>query len=782
MLQESTAVNSEPRGDSTAHVVHALMQFLMAVRYRKNVVIAALMVAGLVGGLYYMTATPYYRSGAAILVMGSGGSDGSPVTVPADGARQQSLMRTLQNLLTRDKVVEGAVKYLQPEDCIDMAGAPQEAWPAIIRGGLSSSVNKGTRIIEVGYRSKDPKAAVAVVNAVVQSYRNFLDDTHGDSAAEFRSILTTEKDDLAVRLFQKEQELVAARTEMHDFGIRSSSPVTHPLVERAVYFNKTLIETQKERITQEATLAAIESADRNGEDLQQHIMTVANVVGGEILMRSLGFDHRDSYTQSVIERQLLDDRANLKAMQEHLGPAHPDVTSAVERIRLNEQYLMTYRQRIKDRARELQRTELGRMLIQMVRQKLNETWQLEASLQAKFDQAQADAVRLNAQLTRLEIIEHDLDWLRNLQDTLLERIAKIKVAEKGPEIRTTVVQEPTEATRPFSPNLRRVLMMTLAGGIAAGLILVYVLDTLDDRFRSAEEMQQQMAVPVLAMVRQLEVNDTQGIGALQMHVAPNSTECEAFRTLRTALALADNEARHIVISSAEPGDGKTTVLANLAVSYAQSEKRTLLIDADLRRPGLTAMMGMRGIDGLSSVIRSDQKVVEMATRHIQASGIAGLDVLPSGPRPTNPAELLANPRFSELLAWAETVYDQILIDSPPALATSDAAVIGRLVDGVVIVVQPDKNRRRMVLRATDSLACLKIPLLGIVVNRIGADGDPAYYGYGDGYGYGYGYGGNEDEESFDSRDELRPPEKTSPEKTSIEKTSTQQDVPPRRVA
>jgi capsular exopolysaccharide synthesis family protein len=305
----------------------------------------------------------------------------------------------------------------------------------------------------------------------------------------------------------------------------------------------------------------------------------------------------------------------------------------------------------------------------------------------------------------------------------------------GAEVRPEIVRQPVEASGPVSPNLKRVAMMALMGGLAAGLALVYVLDILDDRFRTVEEMQAQLNVPVLAMVRQLEVIEAAGIDALQMHVDPSSTGCEAFRTLRTALELADKEAHQIVISSAEPGDGKTTILANLAVCYAQSNKKTLLIDADLRRPGLTALMGMRGLDGLSGIIRGQDSVVEMAVARILASGIEGLDVLASGHRPPNPAELLAHPRFSELLAWAETVYDEILIDSPPALATSDTVVIGRLVDGVVMVIQPEKNRRRMVVRAAESFHALKIPLLGVVVNRVGADGDRGYYGYGGGYGF-----------------------------------------------
>lgn len=274
--------------------------------------------------------------------------------------------------------------------------------------------------------------------------------------------------------------------------------------------------------------------------------------------------------------------------------------------------------------------------------------------------------------------------------------------------------------------------------------LVYVLDILDDRFRSVEEMQAQLRAPVLAMVRQLKMIGQPGAESLQVHAQPDAAESEAFRTLRTALSLTEPPPSRLVISSAEPGDGKTTVLANLAVSFAQSAKRTLLIDADLRRPGLTGLLDLKGREGLSNLIRGHRDVAELAASCVRPSGIEDLDVLPSGPRPPNPAELLASPRFMDLLAWAEAVYDRVLIDSPPALAASDTAIIGRLVDGVVLVVQPEKNRRRLVMRAAESLTGLKIQLVGVVINRLASPKDGGYYGYHDGYAYDYTYGAHEE--------------------------------------
>ena len=151
-------------------------------------------------------------------------------------------------------------------------------------------------------------------------------------------------------------------------------------------------------------------------------------------------------------------------------------------------------------------------------------------------------------------------------------------------------------------------------------------------------------------------------------------------------------------------------------NVAQGERRTLLIDADLRRPGLTKLMGLRAASGLSDLLRSDGDMTSVCDELIQPSGIGGLDVLASGPRPVDPAVLLSRPRMAELIAWAEQHYDQILIDCPPVLAATDAALIGRLVDGVALVVQPQKNHRRIVIRATESLRNLKVNLVGIVAN------------------------------------------------------------------
>ena len=135
---------------------------------------------------------------------------------------------------------------------------------------------------------------------------------------------------------------------------------------------------------------------------------------------------------------------------------------------------------------------------------------------------------------------------------------------------------------------------------------------MNDRFRSLEELQNRLRITVLAVIRRLKPPATKGLQAITMHATPGALECEGFRTLRTALGMTHQDARQILISSAESGDGKTTTLANLAVCYAQSDKRVLLIDADLRRMGLTQLLNMQGVTGLSEVLRRDDDIESLA--------------------------------------------------------------------------------------------------------------------------------------------------------------------------
>jgi polysaccharide biosynthesis transport protein len=737
-----------PKTDSLdfdiTELVHTMLRLVFAVRYRKNLVIAVMAASAILGGLYYTTRPKIYSSKASLLVS-QNGRDQLDTSIANDESLRQNTMPTFEKIIVSAKVMEGALQRLGPADRIDFNNSTSDSWVGILQKNVSAQVMRYTSIIEVSYCSKDPRVAVNVVSAVVQSYLDFMDRIHRGTAGELSRILTQERNEVAEKLGQKQEELLAFRRNMADLGFRSEGKTLHPMVQRAVYFNDALIAEQKQRVEYEAALAALRMAVQNGEDLGQYMSLVSDVAGKELILNSLGLSAQDITTQSNLTQNIVDARAKLETMQQNLGPRHPEVIALAEKIRLTDEFLQAYRQGFSPQKNNQRLSQFGPWLLEMLRQKLDESRKKEEILQAKFEEAGAEAVNLSGQLARVELLERDIKRLGDMNDILLNQIASLDLKQNNQEVRVAVIEEPKVNAMPVSPNLMYVGLFTLLSGFVVSLGLVTVFDALDDRFRSMEELQNRLGVPVLTVIQRLRTTETSGLEALAVFAAPSAPECEGFRTLRTALTLTHQDVHQILITSLESGDGKTLTLANLAVCYAQANKCTLLIDADLRRSGLTSLMNVRGTNGLSEILRQEGNLEQLAAEHIRTTGVKGLDILPAGPRPGNPAELLAGPRFSQLLSWAGSVYDMILIDTTPALLTADPAIISRVVDGVVMLVQPAKNHRRQVMRMVERYTLLKLPVLGLIVNAIGSESDEGYYSYHEYYTDGYGYYGEDND-------------------------------------
>jgi capsular exopolysaccharide synthesis family protein len=759
MINDSSPLPEPIPQTASTHIVHELMRFYWVLRRRKSVLLTSLGIFCLLGILFFATATRKYRAQSSLLVLKTGSEAWSP-TMTADRTMQDQI-ETYQRLCTSAVVLEGTLERLPalpPE--IDRKKSPN-LWIDSLRELVSTNTIRRTSIIEIACISRDPKACVNVLNALIASYLDFIDQNHRSVAAEIVSVLEKERVDLENTIEKKHRQLLQAKHQGGDIGIKEDSRYAHPLVQRVVRLNESLLEVQQRRIQLEASLAAMRPTVQRGGDLRQHLLDLQSLLGKESVLSALGLSGQDATMLAAAEQQLLADHADLRTLMEHYGPRHPRVIQLNQRIQGNRQYLATFHQRLNDRLAVVSHPALGKTLLGMVEEHLAQTRENERQMHKQYTQAEAEAIALNDRMATVTIVERDLELLRNLHTALVNRIENTDINQSQADVRVSVINEPTDPTSPVSPILTRVLLICISLGSGTGIVIVYVMDVLDDRFRSPEELQEQLGLPVLAMIRKLPERQASGADSLQVYVAPNTAQSEAFRTLRTTLAFSNKEVGRVAVTSPEPGDGKTTVLANLGVTYAQVGKRTLLVDGDLRRPGLTTLFGLRAQSGLSDILRSPENIAQQCLERIHPSGIPGLDILPCGPRPSDPTELLSQQRFSELLGWAETLYDQILIDSPPILAASDAAIIGRLLDGVIMIVQPQKNHRRRVLRAAANVSSLGVRLLGVVVNVVSNEEQSGYYGYGGDYGYGYGYGAD-NQYGYDSVYEEQPHDEPSP--------------------
>jgi capsular exopolysaccharide synthesis family protein len=768
-------------------MIFGLLRLVLAVRYRKKLVLAVIAASIAVGGFYYATATRKYMSKAVLLVSNTGADNLDP-SIAKPELSQRNNMPTFETMIQSMAVLTAAAQTLAPEDRIDVEKLPRDKWGAGLRDGVSVRTLRSTNLLEISYRSKSPRAAANVVRAIIQSYLDLMDRMHRGTAGEIGDMLTQERNRLAGQLAEKQETLLRIRSRFADMGFRSHGETLHPTIQRAVSFNDALIAAQKDRVEQEASLAAIRSAIGNDEDLGQYLLSVADAVGREVLLANLGLDANEANIQADMEQTLLSAQADFRSMQQTLGPKHPEVVATSRKIDEINGYLEAFQYRLDHCVTQLHDAQLGPWLLNLVEQRLDESKKKETILQSRFEVARTEAIDLCEQLAQIELLERDVKRLNSMNDVMLGQIASVGLKQNRKDIRVAVTEEPTALDTPVWPRFNHVAVLAILGGVGIAMGLVTLLDALDDRFRSADEAQSRLGIPVLGVVPQLrEARD----GRLETLPAwsDNTSESECFRTLRTSLMLGHSDSRQVAITSAEPGDGKSTIVVNLAACFARAGKRTLLIDADMRRPGVTNRLNMQGMHGLSELLREPDDIAVAITSHLRTTDIPQLDVVPAGPRPLDPGELLGGGRFQQLLAWAESVYDQILIDSPPVLIAADAAIIARLVDGAVVVVQPAKNRRRVVTRALANLEYLKIPILGLVVNRLAPKGEHGYYSdaYNDHYDYNDPYQSDDEHGNDESRaqaDEGQPRALTDdPGLTDIaDEDDARGHIVPRRVA
>ncbi|MFP6667271.1 MAG: polysaccharide biosynthesis tyrosine autokinase [Pirellulales bacterium] len=718
---------------ASAHTTQGIMYFLRVIKYRKNIIIATMVIACLLGALHFATAPRIYQSSASLLIIQKGHNVLSS-TDTADTSHTRALP-TYSSLITSPVVLQEAAKKLDPRHR-----------PYFSEDSVSTALVSNTNIVNVTYRTTDPEAAPAVLNAVISAFSEFIDETHKGGTREIIEVLTKEKDELKIELQNQEAELAAARQRFGDLSVRASGDVVHPVIERAIQLNQALVEAQKERLVHQAHLAALQTAVKRGEGVEQYFASTESEVGREALFAALGISSNTASLQSTLTKTLLDQRSTLNELTQYYGDSHPRIIEIARRIRMTEQFL----QQVNSDIDSLDPARIGSVLIDIKRQALAKASEKESAIQATLEQTQAAASSLQGDIAQVELLTREVERLHSFYTAMVNQISNADLRQEHGEIRATITKQPKMPKDPVLPQLNKIAFGSLAAGLLTSLLIVYLLDLFDDRFRSPEDFQRQLGVPLLAVIRQLDEQTGEGTESIEAFAAPNSSGSEAFRTLRTTLAFSPHETERLVVSSSEPGDGKTTVIANLAVSFAQVGKKVLLIDADMRRPGLSKLLTLKGENGLAETLTAEREVAQLADQFLYETDVDGLDVIPCGLRRANPAELLASSRFSDLLAWAEANYDQILIDSPPVLVATDAQIIGRQVDGAVLVVDVEKNHRRLVVRGVESFSSLGINLLGIVANRVRSD-TSADYGYG--YSYGYGYGSDfEDDPRYEEHD------------------------------
>jgi capsular exopolysaccharide synthesis family protein len=337
-----------------------------------------------------------------------------------------------------------------------------------------------------------------------------------------------------------------------------------------------------------------------------------------------------------------------------------------------------------------------------------------------------DAEKRLAELTREAGVQ------QSAYSSLLQKKQEFEII-KASEIGNVWVVDTAASAGMIKPKTKRNVMLAVIVGLFMGVGIAFFLEFLDNTIKNPDDLKQITELPLLGSIAKF---DTQAGGngrELITHTMPKASVSEAFRTIRTNIFFAsfDTPKRLIGVASALPGEGKTLLAANLAVSIAQAGKKVLLIDADMRRPRLHRIFNQKRAPGLSNLLIA--KDIEGAiTRKLP---ISGLDMICSGDIPHNPNELLGSQKLKSIIDLVSERYDYILFDSPPILSVSDSAILTNRLDGIIFIINAEKTEKNALKQGLEAIPNEKV--LGLVLNNINIERDGYYYRYYYQYYYSY---------------------------------------------
>lgn len=566
--------------------------------------------------------------------------------------------------------------------------APEEPLTeAAIRGIVVSRVIKAlhidpinnTQLVKVSFDSPDPVLAARVANEMAEIYIDSHMEARMEMSKKASSWLTERLEVLSAQLKQSEEQLQDYREK-------------ETLVESAGA--NTLTEKELNELTSRHIAAANERA--RAENLRNEIRALGSKATVEQLLEIPGILNNELVRSLKTTQTQADIR--VAELSKRYGPRHPQMIAA--RAEADEA-----------------RAELTRHVIRVMRgleadyQRALDT---EQAIAAQLSAAKVSAQTINRKEFRLRELEREVETNRQLYDLFLARAKEASEAGIMPIAHARIVDPARPSWQPVSPNVGLNVALAFLGSLLAAITLAFLRDAFDNTLKEPDELEDKLHTRMLGFLPRIKARGNLPVeGFLSANFGHFA---EAVRTLRTGIILSGMEDPYktIMVTSSQPGEGKSTVALNLAESLGQME-RVLLMEADLRQPTLARALDIPlGTPGLTNLIAGTDDLKEC----IQPLTRLGIDVLPAGILPGNPQELLSSKRLTLILEVLKRHYDRIIIDTPPTLAVSDAVVLSHFVDGVIYVIRAGATSAEMAMRGLRRLTDSGAPMIGSVLNHV----------------------------------------------------------------
>lgn len=663
--------------------------------YRRRVIAVSTFVIVLASvAAYTFTATPVYQACAQLLLAPENPNVVGFKEVIEPEKSTNEYYQTRSTMLRSRSLARRTMDALNLWDHPEFSSGPSRTRPETSGPGEDAAQTKkidaflskltvrplrNSSLVDVLYELPQADLATRVVNMLVNQYI--------EQDLEFRFLSTKEAADwLSVQLADQRKKLEDSELALQRYREQGDAVALEDrqniVVQRLADLNAAVTRARTARIEKEALYRQLASLEADRPSLDTFPGILAN-----------------SFIQQL-KTQQADLKRQQKKMAESLGEKHPDMIKLAAELQTTETQLDA---------------EINKV-VQSVKNEYLSAQAQERTLAADLERQKGDALALNRAGIEYSVLSREAESNKQIYESLLQRAKETGISGELKTSGIRVVDFAEVPREPVRPNKRTDLLLGLFGGLIAGVGLAFFLEYFDRRVKNPEEIQRFLGVPFLGMVPAVAAN---GNGDTARRLI------EAFGTICTNVIVssAGEKSKTISVTSSQPGEGKTVVASNLALALANSGKRVLILDADMRRPRQHQVFRTRREPGLSSLLAGEAK----ASEAICKTETPGLWLLPSGPLPPNPADLLRSDTFERFLDTLGDQFDWIVIDSPPVLTVTDPAVVAHRSSGVVFVVGSEQVDRAMAQRAVEQLTAARANILGAVLNRVNVDKDPYYY-------------------------------------------------------
>ena len=719
---------------SMEEIIDLRHYFTVFKKYLWRISFLAILVA-LLTAVIALNMTPVYRSTAVLLIESQQNKAVSFAEVYGLDSNRKEYYLTQFEILKSRTIAQAVIEKLNLKDHPDFIGKPsavrtfisdvkqsmpfipkkkavtlstteqeQKALQALISAftkRLTINPVRKTQLVHISFQSIDPALAALVANTVGEVYiEQHLIGKMGVTK-EASGWLTTRLSDLRIRLDESEYKL---QQYLESENLIDISGVLGLISNELEQTSVQLVIARNEKNKLESIIRVIDEYGRNNLEVLQSIPDITS--------------HR---AIQDIKRTLVTSELKLSDLSGVYGPKHPKLIAAKAELTSVQKNLSLQVQR----------------LVKGVQKELNTSKRTVQALEIELTRIKKVYREITSKEYEYRKLSREVDTNRNIYDTFFSRAKETEVTSDFNAAVARFTDRAYKTSNPIKPNKPLLVILAFIATFGLGLVISFVLDALNDTFKTASDIENKLSQRMLGLLPLVALKKNV---ALKVHYffEPDANKfSESVRTLRTSFVLTqlDKGSKIVEITSTVPGEGKTTTATNLAFSLAQVEK-TILIDADMRKPSICKRFNIPFYHpGLSNLITGTEQFVDC----IYQDEKSGLTIMPCGPIPSNPLELLLSPKFAEILAQLKETYDRIIIDTPPVQAVSDSLVIAQQSDAVIYVVKSDDTRIGAVQDGIGRLVNLNANIAGVVLNKVDIKkmaSSENYHGYYNDYTYG----------------------------------------------